>query len=908
MNRNISAGDYHSLILKLIQLFTLGAALLCGAVSPAFAETRIPGLTSGKLDAEMKGLVLIEELNCAACHATDAALAGRSKKAPRLSAIGSRVNPEHIETFIRDPHGTKPGTTMPDMLARFSDEEKKAAATALTHFLLSQKDNNFSLQQPDAVAAKLGERLFHSRGCAACHSPRDPKGGELLPAASAPLGALEKKYSIHSLVDFLQQPHSIRPSGRMPDMRLQGQDAERIAHYLLRDTRVPGNLAYTLYRGQVWEGLESDEVQAERAGHVKDFSLASLGKLQHHTAIRYEGWLKISAAGQHKFFMRMNGGSLSLDGKPVITEQPSDRRGTKKSEGSATLGAGWRKIEVVYFHTGREADFSFEMEGPQFARQPIPSAMLSVSDTPIAEFKPLRTDDVLAAHGREQFGKLGCARCHDDLKIASDPAPALARLDASRGCLSTTTGVWPRFDLSAQQRELIAKTLPHAERPLNDQQLLDKTLVTFNCIGCHERGGFGGIAPERNAIFTGTKEALGDQGRLPPPLTHVGAKLTPQWITQVLLNGKRQRDYLDASMPQFGEANVGHLVALFGKLDKLEGVTFPKIANIRESKDAGYEMIGTNGFSCIACHDFNGQKAGGAGALDIVNVTERVQKNWFHLYMRQPSRFHPTVIMPSYWPGGQSIRPSILGGDTAQQIEALWAYLEDGTRAKKPAGLSRQSSELRVGAVAEICRGRGTAGFRGIGVGYPERISLAFDSEEMALRLLWKGEFANVDIGSFHPRGTDRISFPAGVPFHRLKSPDDNWPYKGKTNYTFPQDHGYQFRGYRLDAQRRPTFMYRYGDIAVEEFFEDVRGKDGTAFFRRTIQFDAPEAQQPFHFRAASGKKITMASAQAISVDSLQLRITSAHRAELREGDSGEVLIPLTLPKGRSTLVLEYQW
>ena len=26
------------------------------------------------------------------------------------------------------------------------------------------------------------------------------------------------------------------------------------------------------------------------------------------------------------------------------------------------------------------------------------------------------------------------------------------------------------------------------------------------------------------------------------------------------------------------------------------------------------------------------------------------------------------------------------------------------------------------------------------------------------------------------------------------------------------------------------------------------------------------------------------------------------------EGESGDVLIPLTLPKGRSTLPLEYQW
>ncbi len=907
-DRNPARTHYHSCIPKTLQLFTLGTALLCGVVAPAFAEPIIPGLAAGKLDADLKGLVLIEELNCTACHAGDAALAARSKKAPRLSAVGSRVNPEFIEAFIRDPHGAKPGTTMPDLLTQLSGEERAKTATALTHFLLSQRKNDFSPQQPDAVAAMEGGRLFHSRGCAACHSPRDEKGIELLPKSSAPLGALEKKYSFRSLVDFLGQPHASRPSGRMPDMRLQGQDAERIAHYLLRDTRVPGHLAYTIYRGQVWEGLGGDEVKAERAGHVNDFSLDSLGKIQHHTAVKYEGWLNIAHTGRHKFFLEMNGGSLLVDGKQIIAQDPSDRRGVKKLEGSAELSAGWRKITVTYFHTGREAKFSFEMEGPQFARQPIPAAMLSVSDKPIAEFQPLRVDATLAAQGREMFGKLGCAKCHDDVQVPAKSSIAFAKLTADHGCLSESVGAWPRFDLTAEQRVLIAKALPRAERPLNDQQLLDKTLVTFNCIACHERTGLGGIAPERNAIFTGTKPALGDQGRIPPPLSHVGAKLKPEWIAEVLLHGKRQRDYLDAAMPQFGEANVGHLVELFGKLDKLEAVTFPKIANIQESKNAGYEMIGTAGFSCIACHDFNGQKAGGAGALDIVNLTERIKKSWFHLYMRQPSRFHPTVIMPSYWPGGQSIRPGILGGDTAQQIEALWAYLEDGTRAKKPAGLSRQSNELRVGDVAEICRGRGTAGYRGIGVGYVEHISLAFDSEEMALRQLWKGEFANVDLGSFHARGTDRISFPAGVPFHRLKSPDDNWPYKGKTNYTFPQDHGYQFRGYHLDAKRRPTFRYRYGDIAVEDFFEDVRDKGGTAFFRRTIQFDAPDAQQPFHFRAASGKKISVQSAQAITVDSLQLRITSDHKAQLREGDPGEVLIPLTLPKGASTLTLEYRW
>jgi cbb3-type cytochrome oxidase cytochrome c subunit len=695
----------------------------------------------------------------------------------------------------------------------------------------------------------------------------------------------------------------------MPDLRLSGQDIERIAHYLLQETRVPGPLAFTLYRGQVWEGLESEQVTAERAGHVKDFNLESLGKPQHHTAIQYEGWVNIANNGRYSFFLTMNGGSLLLDGKPVVQLEPSDRRGVRQLRGATDLDAGWHAIQLTYFHTGREPRFSCEMEGPQFARGPIPSAMLSVSKEPIPAFEPLKVDAGLATRGREQFGKLGCANCHDDLRIPARPGPAFARLEAGRGCLSGATGPWPRFDLNAGQRESIARALPHAERPqLDDRQQIDKTLVTFNCIACHERAGLGGIAPERNALFTGTQPGLGDQGRVPPPLTDVGAKLTPEWIADVLLRGKRQRNYVDAAMPQYGEAQVGHLVNLFGRVDRLEAATTPRVADLQESRKAGRELVGTDGLSCIVCHEFNGQKSGELSALDLVDVTGRLKKNWFHLYLRQPSRFHPNVIMPGYWPDGQSARTNILEGDPARQIEALWTYLSDGGRAKKPAGLSRQSNELRVGDVTEICRGQSPVGYRGIGVGYPERINLAFDAGEMALRQLWKGEFANVDPGHFRPRGTDRISFPPGIPFHRLKSLEENWPYKGKGNQAFPQDHGYQFRGYHLDAARRPTFLYRYGDIAVEDFFEDVRDQNGKACFRRTMRFETPAGQSPFYFRAAVGRKIVAPVERQFMIDNLQLRITSDHKGIVREGGSAEVLIPLTLPEGRSTLTLEYQW
>ncbi len=890
---------------------TILVGVLSWWATPAKAQVILPGIEKSELEPSIAGRAWLEELNCVACHSSET-LEDDSRTAPRLSQVGGSVHPDYLRSFLANPHEVKPGTLMPDLL-HGTKEEDAEVTEAIVHFLVSLNQGKpFSPQAPDAVAAEAGEKLFHSVGCVACHSPRGPDDSEILPATSVPLGALEKKYSHESLTRFLQRPHSTRPSGRMPDLRLPGKEIEQIANFLLRHTKVPGHLAYTTWRGKVWEGLQGD-VQKERAGHVEDFSLDRFEKLPHQTALRYEGYLKVDKPGDYTFFLEWNGGNLSLNGDEIVELEPSNRRGPQKKNGTATLTSGWNQIELTYFHTGREPRFSLAMEGPGFTRGEIPPSLLSISDRPIPTFQPLSPELALVKEGQAHFERLGCAQCHDDIPAVEPPAlPALQDLDPTKGCLADQPSPGtPKFDLGEKQKALIRETLPTVENTeLSDVQKINKTLAALNCISCHERKGLGGIEPERDAYFTGTREALGNQGRLPPPLTHVGAKLTKEWLSEVLLHGGRQREYLNTRMPVFGEANVGHLVDLLEKVDLpgLENATIPEVTSIRESKEAGYQMMGATGFSCIACHDFNGQRSGGAGALDLVHVTDRLNQNWFHLYMRQPNRFHPTVIMPSYWPGGESIRKEVLDGDPDKQIEALWKYLSDGRRAKPPQGLSRQSLQLRVANETLMCRGRGTAGYRGIGVGYPEEISLAFDTEEMALRLLWKGEFADINHGSFRARGRDRIEFPAGIPFHRLASLDDEWPYKGKTDFLFPKDHGYQYLGYDLDQSKRPTFRYRYGEILVRDFFEDFLDGEGRPFLRRTLTLAAPAEQELFYFRVASGKEIAENESRRWQIDRLTITLPEEASTELRDGEPKELLIPLQLPKGETILVLEYQW
>lgn len=880
-----------------------------------YAHPIIPSLHSNKISDQLQGHILTEELNCTACHKSHASFATKSKQSPRLSDIGSRINPHYLEAFITDPHNTKPGTTMPDLLTGMTPEKKASVAKSITHFLLSTKPNNFSPIVPDQVAAHKGQQLFHSRGCVACHSPRDEKGNELLPKTSAPLGNLSKKYSHHSLVEFLTDPLKTRPSGRMPKLDLPPKEINDIAHYLLRNTKIPGHINYTLHHGSIWEGIHTDGVTAIKSGHTPDFNLSNLDNQRRTFAVEYESWLNITTPGDHTFYLTMNGGSLTIDGQQLFNKQPSQLRAPTNFQKTIHLQPGLKKIKLTYYNTGDSPALSVEIKTPSSKRAPIPTSLLSVSKQPITKFKPITLDPHLITQGRHHFTSLGCASCHDDLAIKSTTThhTPFAKLTPNKGCLTPpnkiiTSSNTPNFHLSPHQHTLIQSSLQTATQPLTDKQQINKTLTTFNCTACHHRSDVGGIDPARLHTFTTTHPELGDQGRIPPTLNNIGAKLQPKWLHQVLTEGKRQRHYMNLTMPQYGESNIAHLTPLFAKVDSLETVTFPEIANIKESKNAGYNMIGPKGFSCIACHHFNGKNSSGAGALDLVNTTNSLQKNWFHLFMQNPSRFHNTGIMPNFWPSGKSIRPDLLEGKPDQQIEALWEYLADGPRAKKPQGLSRQTNQVRVFDKAEIVRGRGTAGFRGIGVGYPQRLNLAFDSQEMALRLLWKGPFADINHGSFKVSGTHQIPLPPGIPFHRLESLENFWPYKAKTNHTFPQDHGYQFRGYKLDKLRRPTFQYQYGHIKIDDFFQDIASDNHPPKLLRTFTFNTTTPQTPFYFRAAAGQKITTLPNNTYTIDKLTIRILGDHKPIIRKTTPSDLLIPIQLQKGTTKLTIEYQW
>jgi mono/diheme cytochrome c family protein len=548
---------------------------------------------------------------------------------------------------------------------------------------------------------------------------------------------------------------------------------------------------------------------------------------------------------------------------------------------------------------GRMPDLKLD----HFEAQDIASYLLRRQAPPAAAAP---ADPRLAARGRTLFAQHRCDACHaiGGARVQPPGLPELSRVRPGRGCLSAQPGPWPGYALSDSQREAVRAALAAQAEPVGAADHVALTLTRLNCVACHRRGDLGGVPADRSPHFTGRDENLGDQGRLPPPLTGVGAKLKSGWLREVVVNGAPARPYLNTRMPKFGAASTEALAGRLKELDTLPPAAFTRVPAADKPHEAGRELAGDGGFNCVACHTFRGQSAAPIRALDLMTMTERLEEDWFHHYLATPQRFSPLTIMPDFWPDGKSPLPGVLGGDPGRQRDALWQYLARGPEAGEPRGLVLEPLVVAVAGEAVIIR-RAFPGIgkRGIGVGYPAGISLSFDAGQLRLGSVWSGGFIEASglwrgqgAGQAHILGQDTVNFPAGVAFAVLGSPATPWP----TNLAGHAE-GFAFKGYSLDAQQRPTFRYEVGDALVEDTFRDVPAADAKPHLVRTLKFPQRPPPPGLHFRVAADKVIEAQGENAFAVGkSLLVKLSAPGVVREVEG-AKELLLPAS-----AELQLEY--
>jgi cytochrome c551/c552 len=211
----------------------------------------------GSLDDEAYlaegGFILLNELNCVACHAPPEGIAGQFSGivATALDGVASRLAPLELEIFIRNPRFAKRDTTMPSLFAGPDRDLEEVAALRSWLGTLTKE-----IPAHPIGDIERGRVLYHRIGCVACHAPEagyrppgvpDRAEIEMVGLASVPMN-LADLYDLNALTDFLLHPNEHRPSGRMPDFGLSVTDASDLSAYLKAgpDLALPDDLTEAL--------------------------------------------------------------------------------------------------------------------------------------------------------------------------------------------------------------------------------------------------------------------------------------------------------------------------------------------------------------------------------------------------------------------------------------------------------------------------------------------------------------------------------------------------------------------------------------------------------------------------------------------------------------------------------------
>jgi mono/diheme cytochrome c family protein len=836
--------------------FLGGSAVAAASASPVSAsagpaDASVWSALPAQQDAAPDDLILhLERSLCLQCHQPPEGAQDvlRPMAAPPLDHLGARALPGWVAQWLLDPQKMRPGTRMPNMLSGFPESERRQIADDLTAYLMTM-DLNEPLEMLEVSPEMLlqGEQLFTEIGCVACHS-KAFEGRQLASMTS-----------VGSLRDQLLIPHQLRPSGEMPDMHLNADEALSLAAWLLREQFAEENgRVDQMLNGWQWQGFEYDgspttgpdwDTAAVFAKGIATQVGVEYGDGKNSFGLRFEGFLMVPTDGDYQFYLASDDGSaLQIDGENII--EALKHQSNTRLDASLSLTAGVHSIQISYYEAGGDENLEAGWSGPGFEERPFAAEDVQHEGQ---VFLPIGFSDIpktaSAARGEELFEKLRCAACHTSstgLGSASFTATPFVNLRQSEGCLSRNPSIGvPKYALSSSAQQAFEEGIANSDLLVTAPShavRVATSLEAMQCTACHQRDGVGTPREEQMQLFSGEGD-LGEEGRIPPSLTGVEAKLKPQWLRNVIITGAKVRPYMNTRMPAYGE-QVGGAIAYDLQANRSPMPAMPQRKFEEAEVQMGREIAGTKGLACIVCHNLAGHESPGIPGLDLATVRERLEPQWFQQWLRNPHQMRSNTRMPVFWDAsGKSALTRLGGGNATVQINALWAYLSLGSAMPLPQGLITNPDTYSLTPMERpMYFGTFMEGLsaRVLTVGFPERVHLAFDQHNVRLAKVWRGEFMNAK-GTWNgragqlesPAGVEVLDLPAGPTFAWLTD-GESWPEAtGK-------EVGWRMVGQRRDANGNPTFRYRFENVQVEESFLPKLSADG-AFFQRSFLLFSPQ-------------------------------------------------------------------
>lgn len=774
---------------------------------------------------------------------------------------------------------------------------------------------------PEVVAGQL---LLTELSCTACHAATT---SQLKPKLGPRLNGVGNRLEHQWIQRFLAAPQKVKPGTTMPDLLVSLSEVDRVtaartlAAFLSAQREPFPDIKGNGARGvphEFWAHGDND--QGRLLYH-------QVGCVACHEPDEDYVTAETKPSPLDQLLEQLDEDELKELGLAAATRRVP-------SVPHANLAAKYSQQSLTFFlldpHTTRSAGRMPNLKLDVVEAADIAAWLLrykQASSDSVSENGPVAEDDVQT--GRRLFSVLGCTNCHsvEDAARGKMTKP-LAELDmsAARSCVGRPASGLPHFNLDSNQAAALKSALNEtlrasaADSTIAEQQL-DLQLLKLNCLACHERDDRGGVGRYRRPYFETVGHVdIGDEGRLPPPLTAVGQKLQPGWMSQVLKGTGDIRSHMRIRMPVFPADDVKVIPPLLARADRQQGKPRTEqdvFGDISKLAEAGRLLLDTG---CVQCHSVRGEALPGVVGVDLAGVTSRVTPRWFHDFLLDPGKLKPRTRMPTFFPNGKSQNAAILDGDTEKQIAAMWAYLKNAGTLELPPKIQKarsQNYELIPTDQPIVLRTfMEEAGTHAIAVGFPEKVHFAFDAEQVRLASAWRGRFLDAQGTWFvrfappaNPLGDEPISFPPGVPFVLLNESSGGEDDLSKPDFDAKKA-GYRFMGYRLDEFGVPTLLYRYGRFDIRDRIKP----DAKQTLIRQLTIIDRRPQQPsatLWFRGHFGKSLKDDGVFSYTNDSgvsMTLLKGLKHAGELEAREDGTHWIVPVKVERKETIEVRYRW
>ncbi len=607
-------------------------------------------------DAISKGIKLFEELGCFGCHETKGF--GEDKNSmigPDLTEIGGKVNPGWLLEWLKNPKHFRPSTRMPDF--RLGDED----AMAITSYLW-QNSKGYEpegLEEFDDIDE--GAFIYESIGCLACHSEIEEDGQIHGPN----LAGIGDKANYEYLVDWLLAPKQHQPKTKMPDMRLDDEDARYIASFLM-----------TL-KGEGYEDISSSEWLTNKEVAKKGEELIGrYGCFGCHNITGMEGMGKIGVGLDGIGAKHIHLFDFGLLEKEILKGVGLENA----HENVAEARRAWITAKLSdprQFDDGRYKRPIDKLKMPDFGLSEDEIKALSILLTGLGEEElpesyvaELKDEKKSLIEGKRVIEKYNCSGCHQftiDTLYLKDGAVV-------KGMVKLEEEDTLFFQLWEDNERLGRKagdTVQIANEEVERKVESEGGDMGSYIIDYHVE--VEGSMAEEAKVFT------------PPVLYKEGAKVQSPWLFDFIEEPIALRPWLDVRMPVFHmtEDEATALSRYFAVLENEEypyefiAETKDKYLQEKEKEKPGYLTMARHLFehkdvNCASCHvrgDINPEGEPSDWAPDLSISRQRLKPDWIVDWLLDPQLIQPGTKMPKFFREGEF--QDIFPGTPEEQAVAL---------------------------------------------------------------------------------------------------------------------------------------------------------------------------------------------------------------------------------------------